>query len=361
MVKIHPPEIKRVYSFDFIRILATFMVIMIHTSGTFISSQNSGVFAFTVANFLDSLSQIAVPLFLMLSGALMLNEDKEVTIKRSLKYALNIFVLLCLWSVFYAVVSNFLMPLLRGQAISLNLPKFITDCLMGHHHMWYLYLIIGLYLVTPLLRLFVKKSNKKILLYLIVLILVFQFLPPFVDLISGNLFGIRIFSIYIDQFKVYYLSEYLIYYIAGWFVANITLSKKHHIAVYISGIAGFSLTFGLIELFIKKDPKVYDSLYSANSITIFCAALATFVFFFYLLKGKTFGKASGFVAYLSKLTFGVYLIHELFRSVLEEFLMPRIPNALVYIMVCFTLISVISFGTAFVMSKIPLVKKLIRC
>ncbi len=361
MLKIHPPEIKRVYSFDVIRILATFMVIMIHTAGAFVASPNSSFFAFTAGNFFDSLSQIAVPLFLMLSGALMLDEKKEITLRKSLKYALNIFVLLCLWSVFYAVTFTFLIPLLQGQEISLNLPKFITDCLMGHYHMWYLYLIIGLYLVTPLLRLFVKKSNQKILLYIIILALLFRFLPPLIDVISGNLFSIRIFLDYANKFKMGYLSSYLLYYVLGWFVTNIEISKKHRIFTYIAGVMGFSLTFGLTELFIKKDPQIYDSLYSANSITIFCAALATFVFFFYLFKGKTFDKASGFVAYISKLTFGVYLIHELFRTVLEAFLMPRIPNALVYILVCSTLTAVISFGVTFVMSKIPLIKKLIKC
>lgn len=361
MLKIQRPEIKRVYSFDFIRILATFMVIMIHTAGIFVSSHDSSVFDFTVGNFFDSMSQIAVPLFLMLSGALMLDEEKEITLKKSLKYALNIFVLLCLWSVFYAVTFNFLIPLLQGQAISLNLPKFITDCLMGHYHMWYLYLIIGLYLVTPLLRLFVKKSNKNLLLYIIALALFFRFLPPFIDIISGNLFSIQIFEDYANKFKMGYLSVYLIYYILGWFVANIEISKKHRIFTYIAGIIGFSFTFGLIELFIKRDPKVYDSLYAANSITIFCAALATFVFFFYLFKGKTFGRTSGFITYISKLTFGVYIIHELFRTVLEAYLMPRIPNALVYILVCSTLTAVISFGVTFIMSKIPLIKKLIKC
>lgn len=99
----------------------------------------------------------------------------------------------------------------------------------------------------------------------------------------------------------------------------------------------------------------------ATFMVIMIHTAGIFVFFFYLFKGKTFGRASGFITYISKLTFGVYIIHELFRIVLEAYLMPRIPNALVYILVCFTLTAVISFGVAFIMSKIPLVKKLIKC
>lgn len=352
---------ERIYSFDIIRIIAALMVIMIHTAGVFVSVKDSGCLAFVAGNFFDSLSQIAVPLFLMLSGALMLDERKEFTVKKSIVSALNIFALLGLWSLFYAVTYTFLMPVFKGKAISFDKLDFLSDLLLGHYHLWYLYLIIGLYLITPLLRLFVKKSNMKILTYFIAMAMAVRFIPVLLNTLCINVFGLTLFGDFVNKFKMGYISAYIVYYVLGWFVANCEFTKKQRIGIYASGILGFGLTFGFNEIFRHSNPKIYESMYSASSVTIFCAALATFTFFFYLFKGKTFGRASGFVAYLSKLTFGVYLIHEIFRYVLEILLKHRIPNALVYIFICFTLTAIVSFTVTFVMSKIPLVKKLIRC
>lgn len=352
---------QRIYSFDIIRIIATLMVIMIHTAGVFVSDADADFFSFTVGNFLDSLSQIAVPLFLMLSGALMLDEEKEFTIRKSIKYALNIFALLGIWSLIYAVIYNILIPVTQGNPVNSDFSNFVSDLLLGHYHMWYLYLIIGLYLITPLLRLFVKKSNLKTLKYFLLLAIFVPFLSVLLNVICVNVFHTQLFASFVNSFKMGYISDYLVYYILGWFLVNCEFTQKQRMGIYLSGITGFLLTFGLNEIFIHSNPNVYESLYSASSFAIFCAAAATFTFFFYRFKTRTFGRASGFIAYISKITFGVYLIHEVFRTVFEAILMPRIPNTLAYIIICFTLTTVISFGVAFIMSKIPLIKKIIKC
>ena len=61
---------KRIYYFDVLRVIACLAVIMIHTSGTYVL-RNFRTFNFWVRNLFDSLSRIAVPLFVMISGALL--------------------------------------------------------------------------------------------------------------------------------------------------------------------------------------------------------------------------------------------------------------------------------------------------
>ncbi len=72
-------------SLDIIRIIATMAVVMIHCSAFLVSNFKVGTMAFFVGNVFDSVSRLAVPLFVMVSGALFLNEERTVTVKGILK------------------------------------------------------------------------------------------------------------------------------------------------------------------------------------------------------------------------------------------------------------------------------------
>lgn len=67
----------RSYNLDVLRIIATLMVIMIHVSGSFMIKMNDANFA----SFFGRISASAVPLFFMISGALFLEPNKDISIK----------------------------------------------------------------------------------------------------------------------------------------------------------------------------------------------------------------------------------------------------------------------------------------
>ena len=64
-------------SLDIIRIIAVCAVIMVHTCDYFLNNYNPSTSEFVFGNIFDSLSRIGVPLFVMVSGALMLDEKKK--------------------------------------------------------------------------------------------------------------------------------------------------------------------------------------------------------------------------------------------------------------------------------------------
>jgi len=93
----------------------------------------------------------------MVSGSLMLDESKKITVKNILfKYVRNIGILLVIWSVIYTYVDNILFPVYYGQSIDVS--SVISQFVLGRTHLWYLYMLIGLYLITPFLRMFVNKD-----------------------------------------------------------------------------------------------------------------------------------------------------------------------------------------------------------
>ena len=66
---------------DMARIVAVLAVVMIHCSADFIANYPLHTSEFISGNLFDSISRMAVPLFLMISGALFLDQDRELSFK----------------------------------------------------------------------------------------------------------------------------------------------------------------------------------------------------------------------------------------------------------------------------------------
>lgn len=98
---------KRDSSLDCLRVLACFLVILLHVSAEYVIDNIENYnFQFTVGNFFDSMSRICVPLFVMLSGAFLLenpkNKDFVNFYKKSIfKIGIPTFV----WSLIYVIYS----------------------------------------------------------------------------------------------------------------------------------------------------------------------------------------------------------------------------------------------------------------
>jgi len=72
---------KRNISFDLLRIISAFSVVMLHVSGEYIYRYQVGSLEFSLSNFMNSISRFGVPVFVMISGAIFLSESKMVSIK----------------------------------------------------------------------------------------------------------------------------------------------------------------------------------------------------------------------------------------------------------------------------------------
>jgi surface polysaccharide O-acyltransferase-like enzyme len=107
----------RVFYLDVLRAIACIMVVLIHLSG---EMSKNDTFSYWTGNVVNSLARGGVPLFVMISGALMLNEQYEFTRAKWLshlkKFALIFAVWSCAYAAFYAkdiifAPENFLLRL----------------------------------------------------------------------------------------------------------------------------------------------------------------------------------------------------------------------------------------------------------
>lgn len=349
----------RNYSYDIIRIIAVVAVVTIHSCSPLLMRTEFQSGNFTLGNFLDSFARLAVPLFLMISGSLMLNEEKAVPAKKLIKSAGNIYFLLLCWSALYAVAFKLIYPVVTNKAIDLK--ALVKAFVNGHYHLWYLFMIIGIYLLTPILRAFVKKENTKLVAYFLALSLIFYLSPIFLNVFFNMVLPFKnVYKTYLASFKFTYTNEFLFYYIAGWFITNVQIKKKYRIMLYALGVIGLLITFFGTQLMPPKD-KNFTTFYSTAMLNVVVYALAVFMFFFNRFKDSAFEKSGKLITTLSSLTFGVYLIHPFFLFAVRTLITDKMSvSPLSYATDFFSAI-ILSFAATFIMSKIPLVKKLIRC
>ena len=344
---------KRNYSLDIARIVAVFAVVMIHINASFLTDNPLNTNEFIFGNLFDSLSRIGVPLFLMISGSLFLDENREVTLKTILsKNVKNIAIITIIWAIIYSVAKEVLFPLLSGKTV--NVKSFIVGVINGHYHMWYLYMIMGIYMITPFLKKFVCKENRGMVLFFIIISFCFQFFTPIINAICELGLNLSFINAWLDKFKLDFFDGNITYFLVGWYIVHIGIKRKwHRCVIYFLGVV--SLISIILYTRFTGD---YNTAYENIGAPVFLYSVSVFLALNNInlnLNEKTAKK----VAELSKLTFGVYLVHVMILAIYNE-LFPYNKHIVFYILVCFIVVIFSFFLISYIISKIPGLKKIIK-
>ncbi len=335
---------------DIIRIIAVLAVVMIHCASHFVSRYNPNTTEFVFGNLFDSIARLGVPLFLIISGALFLDERKEVTLKGILsKNVKSLAIITMLWAVIYALMYQVVFPW-----PNVDVKNFLLAVLKGHYHMWYLYMIMGLYIITPFLKKFVSKENKNMVLFFILFSFSVKFLLPTVDQICVRFWNMDLIGVFLDKFHLDFFGGYITYFLTGWYIACVGIDRKYQkYILYL--LAALSLAFIFVYVHFTGH---YNAAYENIGAPVFLYAVGTFLALSSInwqLKEKTAQK----LAACSKLTFGVYLVHVLLLYTFRK-TFPYDASPVLYILICFVCVVSVSFLFAYAISKIPIVKKIIR-
>ena len=139
---------------DVLRVLATCAVVLMHilTGATDVTDASIVPEYRSLLLSVMDLVTWCVPIFLLISGYLFLNPERTLTYPVMIKkYCRRIALAILLFGVPYA--ASELVVAERTFRITM-IPEALKMTLTGHtwSHMWYLYLILFLYLITPLLK-----------------------------------------------------------------------------------------------------------------------------------------------------------------------------------------------------------------
>jgi surface polysaccharide O-acyltransferase-like enzyme len=294
-------KIKRIEYFDWLRILDCFSVIIIHIAAQKWYTSPIISHEWKIFNFYHSIVRFGVPNFFMISGTLFLEKDLSFGIMLN-KYIKNIYIKLLFWSFFYS---------LREKIIHKNnYKKTFLIFLKGHYHLWFLFRICGLYLITP----FLKQITKKEILFKIFLVLHILFCLLFPNLLTILFYNSKDYYYalngIISKFGVNsFLNSNQMYYIFGFYLNRINIKPLFRLMIYILGIFGAIFTFQM-TYYISLKKKIKITLNSDFYINIFFASTGIFIFFKYNFDNLKYKKnIKEFIQKLGRLTLGIYIIH----------------------------------------------------
>ena len=341
-------EKDRIVYFDFLRIFAALSIILLHVSGS--QYKLDGIYHY-FACFWDGIARWGVPIFVMISGALFLEPSKTITIKNIFsKYIFRIAVLFIVWSLFYTCLTC-------ASQKCFDLYFILKHFVIGYYHLWFLYMIAALYLITPLLRPIAEKKDKNLLLYLLIIWFVMFGIFPFISFIvprTKNFIDLMI----ITKLHFSFPLEFLGYFILGYYLHNYINIKRNFLIV-------------LVLLFCLLITALGDMKYSMPGkasffLKSFCPfVIVTAISIFLIVKNKYLQvkQSNKIILKLSNLTLGVYLIHPFFIRIAERTNFFGIINSVLNdnnfltIPTIFIAISIISFLFVYILSKIPIIKK----
>lgn len=144
-----------------LRIMATLAVIFLHTNNTILnntqnyqlSSENKFLMSVNI-----SIMNWAVPMFLIITGALLLNKEIQMNLMVS-KYIKRIVIALFLFGIPYAIMELYMdTRQLSADMIIKSIVKVVEGNSWGH--LWYLYALIGIYIILPFIKIVLNNTDK---------------------------------------------------------------------------------------------------------------------------------------------------------------------------------------------------------
>ena len=342
-------ETKRQTELDVLRLIATLAVIMTHLCGGAVKSLNVYSFDWTLMNCARAAVTWEVPVFVMISGSLFLNPTRVITIKKIYqKYIKHLVICFCVWSAVFQAYYYF-----TGDS-SLNWKGILSQFLIGPYPYWYLFMLIGLYMLVPFIKRFV--DNKQLMGYFIVLFFVAEFVSnygvklPFVGSTIEEIF---------NKASFHFTLGFTGYYILGYYISTHKISDRAEILLYALGIicVVFSCVGTTLQSRAEGAYNEWFSKYLMPNVIIEAAAVYT-LFVKRISKIEFSDKARTVWTKISDCGLGVYLIHALIIELLNLSGISVVTTSpIIMIPVLTIFVYLISLALTWLIRKIPFVGK----
>ena len=340
----------KICGFSYIRAIACIAVIILHTVYSAVllfgneNTLQTNIISMSVVNCM----MWAVPCFLMVTGALLLSPEKKISYRKLFgKYILRVFTALIIFGMIFRIFDIIM------DKEPINILSFLKGLYeiftgTGWSHIWYLYLLIGLYLLLPFYKKIVEYSGEKEIKYLLAVYIIFLSILPVLEI-----WGIHCgFYIHVSTIYPFYLfGGYVIY--------------KH---VWCPG-KGISLILLAVGTFViiacnavrwQYDIPAMEILWGYSSFFVIMQAIGVFA----LLKsvhGSGIPFMNRLLMELDKCSFGIYLIHMIFVRLILRYMgiNPYKNGGIIAFVLLILGILLISFILTWILKKIPFLKRIV--
>lgn len=327
---------ERYYYLDFVRVLACVMVIVMHSPLT-----PKGITHSTLEVGLGYLTAPCIGLFFMVSGALLLPIKDNA--KSFLSHRLNrILGPTVFWTFFYLTVK-----IVDGNIGLSDLVHSIFSIpfsAQGNGILWFMYTLLGLYLLSPVISPWLQRISKRELesyLLLWLISLCYPFLRLWIDIPKEN------------TNVLYYFSGYVGYFLLGYYVHQYYkgISWKN---VAIVGIIAFIVAVVPPAYILVSHMKVafYELFWYLSPGPAFMT-LAWFILLMKIISSKA-SRCKSIISRISSASFGIYLVHIfIMRNILWNWSWLQSLSLPMEIVTCSLLTFAISYFVIRIMMLLP--------
>lgn len=326
------------------RIIAVSFIVILHSASFLFNNSEINTYSWWVGNVLNSLSRWAVPIFVMISGILLLDASKKNTTGEFyLCRASRILIPTVFWALIYSFLWYYQVKL-SGEEISVK--EIIYNLISGkpYYHMWFMFMITGMYFFTPFIKRMVSTLDNS------------EF-----NIISTATFLLSIIYIidsYISGFHSViwplWCLPFIPYFVFGYYMrkrtVNLSLTTLMVLCVILITLSSVSTSY-------VSARTGANTSYFFEPLSVFVIPFSICVFF--ILKRLDHNPGEK-LKILSGLTMGVYLVHPIFLGLFfKTFKAFTLNNPISGSLTAAFFSLSFSFLTTFFISKTPVFNKTI--
>ncbi|MGL4346068.1 MAG: acyltransferase [Cellulosilyticaceae bacterium] len=350
----------RIVYLDVLRVVSIIGVIAIHTAATELMDFSTfGDSSWWYANVLNAFVRFAVPVFFMLSGVLILSSPKTANISSFLtSRVLKIGIPFLIWSVIYSFIKE---TYILGHSITLIsflktiFINLLTD--QSYYHLWFIYDIFIMYLISPLLKKLVDHCSDQEMTYWLglwfIATTVYLSIQQFTSIIGGS------DAIYIHILNIPFVFGLSGYYILGYYLNTKQFSKKFKTILYSLGLLSIGVTIFGTYIISSSQNALNETLYANLSLPTFLTALALFIWAKDVdWNNRLTDSFQNLLSLISDASLGIYLIHIVVIIKLSSTLNFILPvSFILYLVAMIVLTFAFSFFLVKLIRLIPVIGK----
>ena len=344
---------KRIGYFDTLRIVSIFFVIIIHITSVGLRLCEDTTSAWIANWLINSISHWSVPVFFMVSGALFLGPNRELSIEKL--YKKNIFrIAICIivWGFLYSLLDQYLYGTFSSKSVLIAVYGIITG--NTGYHLWFLYTLVMLYIAVPLFRLITCHASKRQLEYALIMWGVFSLLIG-----QTNAFAAEAeFSTSLLPYSPFVITGYGGYFLLGYYLTAYPFEGKIKKACYLLACLSACAIIGgkLLFLSVWKVESAAFELPLGVLSGLIAAAIFTLA-----QKCRISNAASPLLSFLGQRSFGIYLTHVFFISLVYHIwnVKPDYCQPVLAVFVSSVGVFTASLFVSWILSKVPLLRKLV--
>ncbi len=349
----------RVLWADYLKIFAMFAVVLIHSAAPLlVAYEERGAGVWWIGNLYDSAARWCIPAFFMLSGAFLIDKARTLGSVAFLRRRLaRIGVPFLAWSAVYYIWN------IEINGADMAYESFLVSIIQApaYYHLWFFYVLIGLYLIAPLLSIYFASATRRNVAYFLILWALFGSLAPTIEAIRGS----AIFFIAGSPFSLF---RYIGFFALGYVLRDVRCSGRQCVVLLLVFVTGLAITaLGTWRLTVSNQGEFNGALYEYYSPNVVVMAASIFCIIKSVpgLSNATQSHCIGkSVALVGACVPGVYLVHALVIAALKQGLIGGVrfepdyfgtaPGVLLFALVVF----VISLTIALGIRAIPVLRRL---